>query len=302
MKKFLIFSLFVFTAMLAMMFVNDTLNRYLIFSSSNSNPYKMQRLFSTKEKDEIPILGSSRAEAGFAPKEISDKAFNYGLSGSSARETAFHLKAVLSRPYKGLVIVNLDPWGLGNENFLGDYRFVANNPLVKSESKIHVPIADQLPCIRFQGKTRSNLAQCMNNRLAVTKTMERGAILQRLSRNESEWNYIISKCESRGCTYDEETKSMLTDMLSHNTVHDVVFVVSPIAKPWLERFTGWKELKEIEKWLCGFPHVHVIGITETSQGYELSEFMDLTHLNESGARRFSRELKERLISLGLLQK
>ena len=31
-----------------------------------------------------------------------------------------------------------------------------------------------------------------------------------------------------------------------------------------------------------------------------SEFMDLTHLNETGARRFSKELKARLVSLGLL--
>jgi len=38
----------------------------------------------------------------------------------------------------------------------------------------------------------------------------------------------------------------------------------------------------------------VIGYAETRDGYGLQDFMDLTHLNESGARRFSRELKERL--------
>ena len=300
MKKFLRFSLLVLATTVAMMLANDTLNRYLIFSSSNSNSYKMQRLFANKGKGEIPILGSSRAETGFAPKEISGKAFNYGLSGSSARETVFHLKVVLSRPDKGLVIVNLDPWGLGNGNFRGDYRFVANNPLVKSEPKIRVPLFDRLPCIRFQGKTRSNLAQCMNNRLAVTKIMENGATLQRLSRNKTEWDYIISKCEPHGCTCDEETKSILADILSRNTRHEIVFVVSPIAKPWLERFTGVKMLTEIEEWLRGFPHVHVIGFAETAHSYELSDFMDLTHLNESGARYFSRKLKVRLVSLRLL--
>ena len=260
----------------------------------------MYRLFTCSENGEIPILGSSRAEAGFAPMEIANNAFNYGLSGSSARETAFHLKAVLSRPGHGLVIVNLDPWGLGNGSFLGDYRFVADNTLVKSEPKICIPLADRLPGIRFQGKTRGNLAQCMNNRLAVTKTMERGAILQRLSRNKMEWDYIISKCGPRGCACDKETKAMLEDVLSHNANHEVVFVVSPIAKPWWERFTGHKELSNLEEWLRRFPHVHVLGFTETSQGYELSEFMDLTHLNEIGARRFSRSLKERLFSLELM--
>ena len=93
---------------------------------------------------------------------------------------------------------------------------------------------------------------------------------------------------------------MLEDVLSHNANHEVVFVVSPIAKPWWERFTGHNELSELEEWLRSFPHVHVLGFKETSQGYELSEFMDMTHLNETGARRFSKELKDRLVSLGPL--
>ena len=93
---------------------------------------------------------------------------------------------------------------------------------------------------------------------------------------------------------------MLAETLLGNTHHEVVFVVSPIAKPWWDRFTGQKELAELENWLSSFPHVHVIGFAETSQGYELSEFMDLTHLNETGARRFSRELKARLASFGLM--
>ena len=296
------FVLFVFAAVVALSLVNDALNRGLVFSAPSSNPFKMHRLFENPESNEIPILGSSRAEAGFAPSELSCKAFNYGLSGSSARETAFHLKVVLSRESGGPVIVNLDPWGLGNGPFLGDYRFDVGHPLVKSEHKIHIPIADRLPSVRFQGKTRGNLAQFLNNRLAVTKTMERGAILQRLSRSQSEWEYIISRCETRTCTCDKDTKEMLADILSKNTRREVVFVVSPIAKPWWDRFLGQKELAALEDWLRGFPHVHVLGFMETSQGYELSEFMDLTHLNESGARRFTKELKQRLDALGIMEK
>ena len=300
MKRFLKFVALVLSAAIIMMLANEALNRYLIFSSSNSNPYKMYRLFNNPEKGEIPILGSSRAEAGFAPLELSEHAFNYGLSGSSMRETAFHLKAVLSREGNGLVIVNLDPWGLGNGGFLGKYRFVANDPLVKSEPRVKLPVIDKIIGLRFHGETRGNLAECMNNRLAVTKTMERGAILQRLSRSGEEWAYIISKCGSRSCSCDEETRRMLGDILSANTRYEVVFVVSPIAKPWWDRFTGHAELAELEQWLSGFPHVHVIEHTGTSDGYELSEFMDLTHLNEKGARRFTRELKTQLKSIGLM--
>ena len=301
MKKFLIFVVLVLLAAIVMMIANDALNRYLIFSSSNSNPYKMFRLFNNREKGEIPILGSSRAEAGFAPLELSEQAFNYGLSGSSMRETAFHLKAVLSRDEGGLVIVNLDPWGLGNGAFQGKYRFVAENPLVKSEPKIKVPLIEKIIGLRFHGETRKNLAECMNNRLAVTKTMERGAILQRISRSDDEWTYIISNCGSRSCSCNEETKEMLGEILVANTRYNVVFVVSPIAKPWWDKFTGHAELSELEEWLGRFPHVYVINHGSTSNDYDLSEFMDLTYLNEDGARRFTRELKALLQSRGLLQ-
>ena len=300
MKKFLAFVGLVVLAASTMIVANEVLNRYLIFSSSNSNPYKMYRLFTNPEKGEIPILGSSRAEASFAPLELSEHAFNYGLSGSTARETAFHLKAVLSRNEGGLVIVNLDPWGLGNGGFLGKYRFVADNSLVKSEPKISLPFIEKVVGVRFHGETRSNLAECMNNRLAVTKTMERGAILQRLSRNEEEWAYIISKCKSSSCACNDETREMLGDILAKNTRYEIVFVVSPTAKPWWDKFTGHAELSELEQWLRSFPHVHVIDHAGTSNGYALSEFMDLTHLNEKGARRFTKELKTLLIDLGLL--
>lgn len=300
MKKFLLFVLVVLLGTVVMMLANDALNRYLVFATPNANPYKMYRLFHNDDGGEIPIIGSSRAEAGFAPKEISDYAFNYGLSGSTARETVFHLKTILARPGKGVVLVNLDPWGLGNGKFLGDYRFVAELPQVKAEPKINVAISDRIPGIRFQGKTRSNLAEYVNNRLAVTKTMECGAILQKISRSEDEWAYIISKYTGMDFSCDTETRDMLSRVLAENDRHEIVFVVSPIAEPWQERFKGAEKLAAFEEWLRGFPHVHVIGYSETSKGYGMEEFMDLTHLNESGARRFSRALRERLASLGVL--
>lgn len=299
MKKFCMFVGLVVLAAVAMMLANEALNRFLIFSSSNSRSYKMYRLFSNPEKGEIPILGSSRAEAGFAPLELSEHAFNYGVSGSCARETVFHLKAVLARREGGLVIVNLDPWGLGNGNFCGKYRFVADNPLVKAEPKVSLPFIEKIVGLRFHGETRGNIAQCINNLLAVTKTIERGAILQKLSRSEEEWAYIISKYEPRSFSCDEETKKMLGDLLAANTRYEIVFVVSPISKPWWDKFTGHDELAELENWLRGFPHVHVVDHAGTSDGYELSEFMDLTHLNEKGARRFSRELKTILTDAGI---
>lgn len=300
MKRFLLYVAGLLTVTAVLLMVSEAINRHLIFSSSNANPYKMYRLFVEQPKGEIAILGSSRAEAGFAPKELSEKAFNYGLSGSSMRETVFHLTAIMERKERSLVVVNLDPWGLGNGNFQGHYRFAAQAPLVKAEKKVRLSYLDRIPGVRFHGEMRGNIAQCMNNRIAATKTMENGAILQRLSRNQGEWDYIISKSKTAGFTRNQETESMLRSVLEKNHQHEIVFVVSPVAEPWWDRFEGKEELLKLEQWLSQFAHVHVIDHMTLGAHYDLSEFMDLTHLNEHGARRFTNELRIKLADMKLL--
>lgn len=300
MKKFILYFLAILLVTVSIALLNDKLNMMLIFSSSNSTPYKMYRLFKDYPQGEIPIIGSSRAEAGYVPKELSDLAFNYGLSGSTFRETVFHLKQIVTRDDCKLVIVNLDPWGFGTGDFKGNYIFVADAPLVQNEPKIKISLEDKIPGIRLQGKTRSNIAQCLNKKIAVTKSMEDGAILQKISRNAAEWEYIISKLDKISFANNAEIKSTLENILQNNHKMEIVFAVSPIAKPWWNFFTGKEQLLELQQWLAKFDHVHVFDNLTANSSYELTEFMDLTHLNEKGARRFSKELKKWLIDNRLL--
>ena len=294
MKRFIVYILAVAGASYALMLANETVNRRLAFSVSNINAYKMYRLIVERPDGELPIIGSSRAEAGFAPKEISPGAFNYGLSGSSMRETLFHLECLLSRKGTGVILINLDPWGLGNGPFQGDYRYVASSPLVRTEKKIRLPLFDKIPGFRSHGKFRTSLGEYINDRLAVTKTMENGAILQRLSRTKAEWDYIIAKNKPPKFQNDAETYRMLSTLLVNHSTYEIFFVVSPVSPPWWEKFEGKKELDDLKRRLAAFPHVHVLDYTDAGYGFGLSEFMDLTHLNETGARRFSKLLKDRL--------
>ncbi len=298
MKRFLVFVMMLFVASIVLMLVNDSLNRHLIFSLPSSSAYKMHRLVKGYPADEVAILGSSRAETGFAPNELSPNAFNYGLSGSSFRETMFHLKCCLARPDKGVIIVNVDPYGMGTWGFCGNYRFATGTGLVESEpDRIRISLADRIPGVRCHGMLRRNLALLLNAKLSLTRTLENGATLQRISRLPEEWDYIIAHCESKELKRESDLEKELGNMLSNNARHEVVFVVSPIATPWLERFKGMGELKKIKDWLSSFPHVRVLDFTDPSYGFGLSEFMDLTHLNEKGARRFTALLREQLTKL-----
>lgn len=301
-KRFLLFVSAIVAAVAAMMLANDALNKRLALSSHSSPQYKMWRLFANPEKGEIPILGSSRAEAGFAPKEISEEAFNYGLSGSTFRETAFHLEEVLSRKDCRLAIVNLDPWGLGAaSSFIGDYRFAAGAGRVRREPLARLPALERIPGVRSHGRTRLALSDWLNERLAVTKTMERGAILQRISRSADEWKIIASKSpDEYQFAVDAATKAILERLLRSNGSCQIVFVLSPVSQIWLGRFHRFQELRSLVAWLESFDRVAVLAFLSPGEGYGMEEFMDPTHLNEHGARRFSRELRTALLARGLL--
>lgn len=96
MRRFLltIFGLFVFTV--SVVLVLDLVNVALITDSTVSPAYKMWRLFEAYPRDEIAVLGSSRA-AHYVPARLSPNVFNYTLDGSGQGETLFLLEAVLKR-------------------------------------------------------------------------------------------------------------------------------------------------------------------------------------------------------------
>lgn len=302
MKQFLAFVLVLFVVAIGFLLLNDGLVRVLVFSSSNANMYRMYRLFNASD-DDLPILGSSRAEANFAPSEIGSKAFNYGLSGSPQGETIIHLKALLQRGHQGPIIVNLDPWGIGGlEPVQGDYRLVFSDLLREANTIKGLDWTDRSAGLRFYGKLRTALADYINAKRSVTKAIDNGAILQRVSRSADEWKYIIEHCHPVDFTVNDVVMADYEKVLK-GPHPPIIFVVSPISKPWYDRWHGQDQLTKLIAKLKTFPNTCVIDLcTHNVDSYDLDDFMDLTHLNEKGARRVSKELKQKLIDLGVSRK
>lgn len=300
MKRFLAYITLVLLAVIGVMIANDSLNRVLVMSSVCSDVYKMKRLFVSAPEDEIPILGSSRAEVCIAPKELSSRAFSYGQGGSLFRETVFQLKFVLKKPGSKLIVVNLDPWGLHAGTFRCDYRFVADVQAVKSEPNIVLPWSDRIPGLRFYGELRKNLTMGIRSG-SSTKVLEQGAVLSKVVRSESDWTYIKKNLEVKSFFIDDETWQMLQEVLTGNASHEVVFVVPPIIAEWWAQFEGGGEFDRLKARLRDFQHVHVIDWRELGVNFDLSDFLDPTHLNERGARKFTRALKCVSVDCGLLR-
>ena len=307
MKKFLVFAAWLFAIFLALTFACDGLNLALVRSSSGNIAYKMERLFGDLAEDEIPILGSSRAENHFVPSELGPDFFNYGIPGSPIGETLFLLRDLVMRKQSGLVVVNVDPRGFDEFEglrgvFRGSYLLVARSADVRRRLPPGVVRGiDWLPGIRFQGRLRANLASAVNAWLSVTREIDRGAVLQKEFRTDDEWASIDKAMKPMDFSLPSEACQATLDEIARIVkARDgrlrVVFIIGPSTPAWRNAFKGGDALR---KWVKDFnakmadSHLEALDMFSDSD-LERNGFANPTHLNRDGAARFSRELKRRL--------
>ena len=298
MRRFLLTVAGLLAFAVAVLLILDRVNVALITASSGTAAYKMLRLFETHPKEEIPILGSSRASQNFAPSRLSPRAFNYGMDGSGQSETLFLLAALLRQEGAAPILVNLDPWGFVGSpapSLVGDYCLVLGDPDVRARLPPEKRrLKARIPGFRFHGALREHLAAWLNARLAVTKQLDAGATLQLLSRTPEEWAFINASITPQTFAFSEEWRRLLSDVLALAD-RPVVWVIGPCAPRWAELYTGREALRGFLRWLAAQPNQHVIDLFDLPYGEDL--FMDPTHLNLQGAERFTTtvlgELRER---------
>ena len=282
--------------------IYDQVNVWLVRHAPGNSAYKLERLLTKAEISETPILGSSRAEACYAPSVLGTNVFNYGISGSGIRETLFHLRMVLDRKKSGDIIVNFDPWGFayyGTEEitgFKGQYGLAAVQSNVRKElPEGLIALCDWLPGIRFQGCLRANLSAWINAQKAVVKMVDHGAALAMRSRTEQEWKVINAtlKPESFGEPNAEarEELEMIERLLKKRPNVRVFWVVAPVSPSWKRLYTGEREL---ESFLSGLKNQHRVINLLMDNGFDTEDFVDPLHLNLQGATKFSELVKARI--------
>jgi hypothetical protein len=250
----------------------------------------MERLWQSTNDEEIPIIGSSRALGNFYPSELSPKCFNYGVNGMGLKEVIFNLKALEGRNSKWPIILNFDPWSALTEqekNWVGDYRLAPRSGRCKT--------LDAVPGIRFYGMFRMNLTDYLNSKKAVTKVIDRGAVLLKTSRSEKEWEVINSKLTSWHFEYANWVEKFEQSMCAL-APRKVIVVVSPCSSRKTELFTGENNLEAFLTRISKLSNVIVINYYGSDK-FSDADFTDPTHFNIEGARKFSRMLKK---EIGLL--
>lgn len=279
MKRFVIYLVSLLGPIGAFVLAVDYANVCLIRASTGNSAYKMERLYTNPEPEEIAIVGSSRADGNFVPSIISPRCFDYGVSAMGIREIISILEVLQKRQTDAPVIVNFDPWGaFGKGSFVADYR------LVPQSGKL--PFADRIPGVRFFGALRKNLVNMMNARKSVSSVVDNGAQLLKTSRTAGEWKVIEKKLGVRGFVGDSNTERRFLEVLGAFSPRIVYVVICPCSRGWMAKFNGQKDLDAFLLRLAGVPNVRILNYF-CSQKFSDADFADPTHFNLEGACKFS---------------
>ncbi|MBQ9693278.1 MAG: hypothetical protein IJV69_00785 [Kiritimatiellae bacterium] len=299
MKKFVVSLLFLLVSTLGLMLVNDTLNKFLMLSSSANTAYKTYRLFVQCPTDEIGIFGSSRAFTSYAPSLFPVKTFNYGYDGSTMAETLFLVKQALKNSSSMPIIINIEPWGFPKNpeiNFVLNYQLALSNKSVfDALPPSKKTISDRIPGVRFHGMFRQNLGLYYNSKSATFTQIDSGSELHKTIRTPKEWKALNEKLRTTPHEFNENSyfESELVKIYE-STSRPIVLIVSPCSKAWIETFTGEPQLINFLNRQKQHSNVYTLNFCSSNSCWDNEFFRDPTHLNLTGAKRFTIEVINRL--------
>ena len=288
MKRFAIYLVSLLAAIGALALLVDYVNVCLVRASTGNSAYKMERLYTNPEPDEIAIVGSSRAQNNFVPSIISQRCFDYGVSAMGVREIISILEVLQKRRTDASIILNFDPSGaFGKRSVVADYRLVPQSGKVSLE--------DRIPGVRFFGALRKNLVNMMNARKSVSFVVDNGAQLIKTIRTAEEWKVIEKGLEVRGFVGDSDVERRLVEVLGSFSPRIVYFVICPCSRGWMDKFRGQKDLDVFLSRLDDVPNVRILNYFG-SQKFSNSDFTDPTHFNLGGARKFSELIRLQILT------
>lgn len=282
MNRFILYVLALLGSIIALMLLVDRVNMYLICASSGNSAYKMKRLYENPEPNEIAIVGSSRALGNYVPSIISSRCFNYGENGMHFGEILPILRVLKERRTTAPVILNLDPWGVCRGADVADYRLAPQSGKVSGW--------DRVWGVRFFGKLRQDFVAYLDAQRSVTRVIDRGAQLLKNSWAKEAWVAINAKIGKVDYMLDPEVLSELIDVLHGFAPRKVYVVICPCSSHWTEMFQGRTNLAALVKSLQSIPNVTVLDYFGSPR-FSDDDFVDPTHLNIVGARKFSSMLK-----------
>jgi hypothetical protein len=260
---------------------------------------KVHRMFTEVHPQEVPILGSSRADGSYVPDLIHPDAWNYGIEETGYEVTRMMLERELAKPGNGPVIINFDhsfflPYVPNIAHFIPEIR----QPAVEACFSKRLRWYNHVPTLRYFGVTDEYL-KAFISKYGTGTVQSRGGIFTKHALSPAELAELArlrNASPHAWVAHPKEEQAWLNLLAS--TRRTLVVVVAPYHPSYLRTDTNPEAVQRYLDRMDALPNVHVINLA--AMPLPDSCFQNTTHVNWAGAVRFSKELRGQLNALGLL--
>lgn len=271
----------------------------IILSNESCGAYKINRIITNEDANEIPILGSSRAEASFIPELLGENYFNYGLEGTQENVMLFFIKEECKKKKNSpLIIANIDLDGINTKTGdLANYLYNSTHEGVKQLMADRYEAHFSFPFIKYIGQFENYFRYYLNNRIQLTKYSNKGAFIDKVVLPKKMMDELIEYRRKNQDVFlnEENLKEEFFKTIKANPNRQFVFVIPPYHSCYFTNYKNPEDAKAFVNELRALSNARVFDFS--SVVYPDSLFINTTHLNYKGAVRFTKEFKDSLSTL-----
>jgi hypothetical protein len=266
----------------------------IILGNPSCGAYKINRILTSYNSKEIAIIGSSRAETSFIPELLGPDYFNYGLEGTQENVMLFFIEQECKKNKPTPIIANIDLDGINTKSGdLLNYLYNSKDPEVKKLIG-NYEYYHALPFIKYLGQFENYFRFYLNNRTQLTKYAKDGAFIEKITLPKKMLEGLIEyrRTHQDEFKHEEELKNRFFETIRKNSSRQFIFVVPPYHSCYFSNYKNPGDAKAFLNELKALKNVRLFDFSGVI--YPDSLFINTTHLNYNGARRFTKEFKDSL--------
>jgi hypothetical protein len=277
----------------------------LIAKTPSHGAAKLSRV-QAENPGEIPIFGSSRALGSYIPDTLGPQFYNYGMNGIGYGMMDVFVKLECAKKGKTTpIVLNFDYDMFVND--VGDPDSYLPHSHLQGVRKL-VGEANlyswwwRIPGIRYFGSIDGFMKERLNERLQLTKSMNKGAAIEKNVLAPAAFAKLVQ--QRRDSVHLWRPRRDLLDSLQlrigQYPHRKFCLVVGPYHQAYYSSFAseGFREAQKALARLDSIPNCIVIRIE--GRDWPDGEFLNTTHVSYSGAGKFSRMLRDSLQIRGLI--
>jgi len=267
------------------------LTKKIIFQSPSSGAYKIHRMLHEVYVDEIPLIGSSRCSGSFMPDLISKNCYNYGIEETEIDLINLMLKRELKKDKSAPIIINFDYEFFKNKR--GDLtHFIANinDDEVRSYIGEDYRFLYSIKGIRYFGTFDHYLKGYLSDHTQKNLSSKGGFFLRdKFSSADFEKLKQRRLNSKHSWSFDSEKGNTFVSLIKSCPNREIFIVVAPYHSSYMSSFSNISVANSYLESLDSLKNVIVIN--DGRLDYPDSLFLNTSHLNLEGAKRFSSTLR-----------